>query len=120
MPKILIVDDQPEIRRLFSITLGTSYNVLEAEDGSAALEIIRQQHPAVVLLDIMMPGDLDGLQVLDAIRSDPLLIGTLVVIVSARGQSADVQIGQQRGADAYFVKPFSPIEVLTWIREKLK
>ncbi|MEI7612582.1 MAG: response regulator [Betaproteobacteria bacterium] len=120
MPTILIVDDHSDIRRLLSITLGSSYSVLEAENGSAALALIRQEHPAVVLLDIMMPGALDGLEVLDAIRRDPLLKDTLVVLVTARGQSADYQIGQQRGADAYFIKPFSPLELLTWIREKLR
>ncbi|MEI7432601.1 MAG: response regulator, partial [Betaproteobacteria bacterium] len=81
--------------------------------------INRQQHPRVVVLDIKMTGALDGLQVLDAIRSDPQLKDTLVVMVSARGQTADVLIGQQRGADAYFTKPFSPIALLNWVREKL-
>ena len=120
MTKILIVDDHSDIRRLLSITLGKAYEILEAEDGVAALQIIRRQRPKVVLLDIMMPGELDGLQVLDAIKSDPELKDTLVAMVTARGQAADYVTGQQRGADAYFTKPFSPLQVVSWVREKLK
>jgi len=120
MIKILIVDDHSEIRRLLKITLGKTYNVLEAEDGLTTLEVIRRQHPEVVLLDIMMPGELDGLQVLDAIKSDPALKGTLVAMITARGQSADYEMGMKRGADAYFIKPFSPLQVVSWVREKLK
>jgi CheY-like chemotaxis protein len=117
--KILIVDDHSDIRRLLSITLGNTYSVLEAEDGTAALEVIRRQRPRIVLLDIMMPGELDGLQVLDVIKSDPVLKDTLVAMVTARGQAADYEIGKQRGADAYFIKPFSPLQVVSWIRAKL-
>lgn len=118
--KVLIVDDHSDIRRLLSITLGSTYAVLEAEDGMAALEVIRRQRPRIVLLDIMMPGELDGLQVLDVIKNDPDLKDTLVAMVTARGQAADYEIGKQRGADAYFIKPFSPLQVVSWIREKLK
>jgi CheY-like chemotaxis protein len=117
--KILIVDDHSDIRRLLSITLGNTYAVLEAEDGTSALEVIRRQRPRIVLLDIMMPGELDGLQVLDVIKSDPVLKDTLVAMVTARGQAADYEIGKQRGADAYFIKPFSPLQVVSWIRAKL-
>lgn len=120
MTKILIVDDHSDIRRLLSITLGRSFEVLEAEDGLTALGIIRRQHPQVVLLDIMMPGELDGLQVLDAIKSDPALKDTLVAMITARGQAADFEVGKQRGANAYFIKPFSPLQVISWIRESLK
>jgi CheY-like chemotaxis protein len=68
----------------------------------------------------MMPGELDGLQVLDTIKGDPELSDTLVAMITARGQSADYEIGQKRGADAYFIKPFSPLQVVNWVREKLK
>ena len=120
MIKILIVDDHSDIRRLLNITFGKAYEVLEAEDSLTALEVIRRQHPEVVLLDIMMSGEPGGLQVLDAIKSDPVLKDTLVAMITARGQSADYEIGQKRGADAYFIKPFSPLQVVNWVREKLK
>ena len=120
MKKILIVDDHPDIRRLLSITLGGDYKIIEANNGASAIEAVRSQRPAAVLLDIMMPGEIDGLQVLDAIKSDPELKGTLVGMVTARGQSVDYQTGLDRGADAYFIKPFSPLQVINWLRENLK
>ena len=120
MKKILLVDDHPDIRRLLSITLGGDYKIIEANNGASAIEAVQSQRPAAVLLDIMMPGEIDGLQVLDAIKSDPELKGTLVGMVTARGQSADYQTGLDRGADAYFIKPFSPLQVINWLRENLK
>ena len=120
MPQILIVDDHADIRRLLSITLGKQYEILEAENGSAALDAIRRYHPSVVLLDVMMPGELDGLQVLDAIKSNPETRDILVAMVTARGQTADSDEARKRGADAYFIKPFSPLQVVAWIREALK
>lgn len=119
MSPVLIVDDHPVIRRLLSVTLGNDYEVLEAADGIGALEVVRQHHPKVVLLDVMMPGVMDGLQVLDAIKSDPLTCDILVAMVSARGQAADAEDARRRGADAYFIKPFSPMQVLAWVRGRL-
>jgi CheY-like chemotaxis protein len=119
MSQILIVDDQAVIRRLLSITLGKDYEILEAEDGLGALEAIRRHHPKVVLLDVMMPGAMDGLQVLDTIKGNPLTRDILVAMVTARGQAADSEDARQRGADAYFIKPFSPLQVLAWVRSKL-
>lgn len=120
MTTILIVDDHSDIRRLLTITLGKEYEILEAEDGVGAMEIIRRHHPQVVLLDVMMPGEMDGLQVLDAIKSDPKTASILVGMVTARGQLADSDEANKRGADAYFVKPFSPLQVVAWVRSKLK
>lgn len=120
MPQILIVDDQPEIRRLLSITLGKSYDILETGNGVTALELARQHRPAVMLLDIMMPGGLNGFQVLDAVRTDAHLKDTLIAVISARGGHADFDDADSLGADAYFVKPFSPTQVATWIREHIQ
>jgi CheY-like chemotaxis protein len=120
MHTILIVDDHSDIRRLLSITLGKEFQIIEAEDGVSALEAIRRHHPKAVLLDVMMPGELDGLQVLDAIKSDPAICDTLVAMITARGQSADHDLARQRGADAYFIKPFSPLQVVAWVRSHVK
>ncbi len=120
MNYILIVDDQADIRRLLSITLGKHFEVIEAENGTEALFSVRRYHPKVVLLDVMMPGDMDGLQVLDAIKADPASSDTLVGMVTARGQQADSEDARRRGADAYFIKPFSPIQVANWIHEQLQ
>lgn len=120
MPTILIVDDHADIRRLLSITLGKEFTILEAEDGTGALNAVRHHHPQVVLLDVMMPGEMDGLQVLDAIKADPTTRGTLVALVTARGQAADGDEARKRGADAYFIKPFSPLQVVAWVRSHIK
>jgi len=120
MTKILLVDDHSDIRRLIRITLGKNYEVLEAEDGATALEIVRNQRPALVVLDVMMPGSMDGLAVLDAIKADPELIQTRVIMVTARGQAKDYEDGMERGADAYFIKPFSPLQLAAAIKELLE
>lgn len=117
--KVLIVDDQADIRRMMAISLGDEFDLLEAEDGLTALEMLRQHRPDVVLLDIMMPGGLDGLQVLEIIRADAVLKATRVILVSAKGQVSDYELGMQKGANAYFVKPFSPLQLLAAIHEQL-
>ena len=117
--KVLIVDDHAEIRRLLTVSLQGEYQILEAVDGASALLAIRRQHPRVVLLDVMMPGGINGLDVLDSIKSDPLTSSILVALVTARGQVVDLDDARKRGADAYFTKPFSPLKVITWLRSSL-
>jgi DNA-binding response OmpR family regulator len=119
MAKILLVDDHADIRRLMRITLGNHFEVQEADNGQAGLALARSMRPDVVVLDVMMPGELNGLQVLDAIKEDPDLIHTRVIMVTARGQVHDYEDGMERGADAYFVKPFSPLQVVTCIKDLL-
>ena len=119
MNNILVVDDQADIRRMLFVVLGRAFQVVEAEHGAAALVAVKRYHPQMVLLDIMMPGELDGLQVLDAIKSDPQTRSTLVAMMSARGQPNDAEEARKRGADAYFIKPFSPTQVVTWVRSHL-
>lgn len=119
MSKILLVDDHADIRRLMRITLGKTFEIFEAEDGVGALQVARAERPDLIVLDVMMPGELDGLQVLDAIRADAQLRKTRVIMVTARGQVRDTEIGMARGADAYFVKPFSPLQLNACIQETL-
>lgn len=116
MLKVLIVDDHSDIRRLLSVTLGREFDILEANDGETALKVIHSQMPDVVLLDIMMAGKYDGLHVLDEIRKSAESSSIFVAMLTARGQSYDVDEGKRRGADAYFIKPFSPLEVVNWVR----
>lgn len=120
MPQILIVDDHSDIRRLLSVTLGKDFTIAEAEDGVTALDLIRRDPPRLVLLDVMMLGELDGMAVLDIIKGSPETRDILVAMVTARGQQADSEDARKRGADAYFVKPFSPLQVVNWVRSKLK
>jgi DNA-binding response OmpR family regulator len=119
MYKVLIVDDQIDIRRMMHIALSDNFELLEAEDGLTALELVRLHKPDVVLLDVMMPGDIDGLQVLQKIRADPQTRDMRVIMVSAKGQVSDYELGMQMGANAYFVKPFSPLQLLVAINEQL-
>jgi CheY-like chemotaxis protein len=110
----LIVDDQPDIRKLILMTMESEdFNLHEAENGEDAWRLAQNLRPAVVLLDVMMPGALDGYQVCEKIKKDPLLQTiTKVILLTARGQKTDIERGQEVGCDAYLVKPFSPIELL--------
>ncbi|MDD3936019.1 MAG: response regulator [Rhodoferax sp.] len=117
--KVLVVDDNPDIVRLLSITLSNEFEVLEAFDGESGLQALFQHHPKLVFLDIMMPGEINGLQLLEMIRLDPVHRRTWVGLISARGQKTDYVAAQAYGADAYFVKPFSPQQLLDWCRSKL-
>ncbi|MFA6119879.1 MAG: response regulator [Sideroxydans sp.] len=119
MKKVLIVDDHSDIRRLIRITLGNGFEVLEAEDGETSLKIIRSEKPDLVVLDVMMPGNMDGLKVLDSIMSDAELKHIHVIMVTARGQVSDYENGLNRGAEEYFIKPFSPLQLVTAIKETL-
>jgi CheY-like chemotaxis protein len=119
MRSVLIVDDHPDIRRLLSVTLGKDRNIVEAHNAIEALEAIQKYRPEVVLLDVMMPGAKDGLDVLDAIKSSPETRSTSVAMISARGQRTDSDDARRRGADAYFIKPFSPLQVVQWVRSRL-
>lgn len=118
MAKVLIVDDQPEIRRLLSIALGREHEVIEAGNGTTALAQVRLHAPEVLLLDVMMPGEIGGMQVLQQIKGDPATLGIRVAMLTARGQIADREAAREAGADAYFTKPFSPLAVLNWIRNR--
>lgn len=119
MKTILIVDDHPDIRRLLQAALGTQFSVLMAEDGVAALQAIQLHCPHLVLLDVMMPGELDGLQVLEKIKSNQHTRKILVAVLSARAQAVDQETAREKGADAYFIKPFSPLQVVSWVSGKL-
>ena len=118
--KILIVDDQPELRRLLTMTLGADYDIIAAVDGTSALEAVRQHQPEAVLLDIMMPGQIDGLAVLADIKTNLATKHIHVAMVTARGLADDYRLAHEMGADAYFIKPFSPLQVVNWLQEKLK
>lgn len=113
MKKILIVEDHADIRRLIRMTLEFEpVEIREAPDADAGLALAREWQPDLVLADVMMPGTLDGLGLSRALRADDRLQGVPVVILSARGQSADRQAGLDAGATDYLVKPFSPMQLL--------
>jgi two-component system, OmpR family, phosphate regulon response regulator PhoB len=112
---VLLVDDDEGLRRLIRTTLGTEhFELLQAVDGEEALQIARQQHPDLVLLDVNMPK-LDGFKVCRHLKTEPETSGIKVVILSARGADIDRARGREVGADEYFIKPFSPIQLLNKI-----
>jgi CheY-like chemotaxis protein len=119
MKKVLVVDDQPDIRKLLSMTLEDDFEVLLASNGEQALDIAKTHQPFAILLDIMMPGGIDGIGVLNTIKSSPELKQIRVAMVTARGQQEDLKTGQNYGADAYFVKPFSPLQILAWLHDEV-
>jgi len=114
MKNILIVDDHADIRRLIRMTLEfEDYEIREAANGEAALALAAQREPDLVLLDVMMPGTINGLDVCRTLRSAGR--APKVIILSARGQAGDREAGLQAGADAYLVKPFSPLQLIDCI-----
>lgn len=121
MKKILIVDDQAEVRELVEVTLRIGpYEISQASSGDEALIITRSERPDLVLLDVMMPNSpVDGFEVCRQIKSDPATRNINVVMITARGQEADIEMGRQAGADDYFTKPFSPLQLMNKVEEIL-
>jgi len=113
MRKILIVDDEPEVRRLVEVTLRSGdYEILQAEDGEKAIEIARSEIPDLIIMDVMMPGDIDGFEATRILKNSPETKAITIVMLTARGQEDDKEKGSEVGADDYFVKPFSPLELI--------
>ncbi len=116
MKRVLIVEDQPDIRKLIRMTLEfEAYEIHEAPDGDTGLRMASEVKPDLMLLDVMMPGELDGLDVCKHIKTDPALQHIKVVLLTARGQARDRDAGQSVGADEYLVKPFSPLQLIDTI-----
>jgi two-component system phosphate regulon response regulator PhoB len=119
LKRILIVDDRAEIRKLLAVILGLEYEIMNATDGEQALVVMRSFKPEVVFLDVMMPGKFDGIEVLRQIKSDVNMKQTLVAMVTAKGDAENMKLAQSHGADAFFVKPFSSLNLVSWLQEKL-
>lgn len=120
MKKILIVDDQAVIRELLTETLSADdYHILGCENGKQAIAITKAEKPDLILMDIMMPGEVDGLEATRIIKSDPETKHCAVFLISAKSQAVDIERGFQAGGDGYFVKPFSPLELVTKVDEVL-
>ena len=119
MKKVLVVDNEAEVRELVRATLEvTDYLILTAENGWQALEIASRERPDLVLLDVMMPEGPDGLEICRQLKSawNP---SPTIVMLSARAQKTDIEAGFAAGADNYFVKPFSPLELIHKVEEWL-
>jgi DNA-binding response OmpR family regulator len=117
--RILIVDDEPNIViSLEFLMMREGHEVRVARDGEAGLAAVRKHRPDLVVLDVMMPK-LDGFAVLEAVRADPELAGTRVLMLTAKGREAEQNKGLDLGADAYMPKPFSTRELVEKVKELL-
>jgi two-component system phosphate regulon response regulator PhoB len=115
--KLLIADDEEGIRRLVRMTLESEdYEILEAADGDEALELARLHHPALILLDVMMPRR-SGLEVCRTLKKDPETAEIKIFMLTARAQESDQKEGEAAGCDGYFMKPFSPIALMRRVDE---
>ena len=115
--RILVVDDDPALAEMIEIVLGDEgYETSVCPDGSRALEAFRICRPALVLLDLMLPG-LDGIEVCRRIRAES---GVPIVMLTAKSDTGDIVAGLEAGADDYVPKPFSPAELVARVRARLR
>jgi two-component system alkaline phosphatase synthesis response regulator PhoP len=118
---ILVVDDEPQIIEVVQDYLKQAgYRVLAARDGQTALTLARHERPDLVVLDLMLPGGMDGLEVCRRLRRDPVLADVPIIMLTARIAETDRLIGLELGADDYVTKPFSPREVVARVRAVLR
>jgi len=113
LKKILIIEDQPDIRKLVRMTLDfNDYEIHDTTDAETGLRMVEEIGPDLILLDIMMPGRMDGLALCRLLKNTESYRGIPVILLTARGQQADREAGVNAGADEYIVKPFSPIRLI--------
>lgn len=120
--KIAIVDDEVHIRALLEQTLEDlegAPEILTAANGAEGLALIERERPQLVFLDVMMPL-MNGYEVCAAVRANPVLSGTTIVMLTAKGQEADRTRGLETGAHRFVTKPFDPDEILDLAREILQ
>jgi DNA-binding response OmpR family regulator len=113
MQKILIVEDDPIIQDLIYATLAgdSRYQLLQAREGQSGLHLAMVERPSIILLDVDLPL-LNGLELCRSLKEDPAYSYVKIIILTALGQPSDIERGEQAGADAYLVKPFSPLMLL--------
>lgn len=117
--KIVIADDEPNILiSLEYLMKREGHDVVLARTGDEALQAIRREKPALVLLDVMMPGK-SGLEVCQAVRADEALAGVKILMLTAKGRDTDLAQGLGVGADGYMTKPFATKELAARVREML-
>lgn len=116
---VLVVDDEAEIRELCRVNLEfEGFDVVEAKNGSEALEMARRHHPDLVFLDLMMPG-VDGWDVLETLKRDDELASIPVILLTAKSGEEDQMRGWQEGILEYVAKPFNPLSLAEWARRAM-
>jgi two-component system alkaline phosphatase synthesis response regulator PhoP len=117
---ILVVDDEEDIRELVELNLGREgYQILACDTGERALELVRARKPDLIVLDLMLPG-VDGLEVCKRLKADPNTGHIPVVMLTAKGEEADIVAGLELGADDYVTKPFSGKVLVARVRRLLR
>lgn len=119
--KILIADDHYEIRELLKDTLESEHNEIHfAENGRKAVELAKAKQPDIIIMDIMMPGRINGLEAAQLIKAEERSKNSKIIILSAKGKDRDKINALKAGASAYVEKPFSPADLLEKIESLLK
>ncbi|GII24548.1 response regulator transcription factor [Planosporangium mesophilum] len=119
MTAILIADDDPDIRDLIAFKLEQAgYDVIAVDNGLAALSAARETPPDLAVLDVMMPG-MSGIDVCRELRGNAPTATLPIILLTARAQEGDVEVGFGAGADDYVVKPFSPRELVSRVEAVL-
>lgn len=119
MTTVLVAEDDEDILLLVATRLKRDgFEVITARTGVEALDLVRERHPDVAVLDIGMPPP-DGLEVVRRIRGDAEFAATRLLLLTAKAQESDVRRGMEAGADAYISKPFSPAELSARVRALL-
>ena len=118
--KILVVEDEPDIRKLVQYNLAQEhFKVLEAENGEQALKLVQRDRPHLVILDLMLPG-LSGLELCRILRDRTETSQVPILMLTAKAGEADKVVGLEMGADDYLAKPFSPRELVARVRAILR
>jgi len=118
--RILIVEDELQIRQIVKLTLQLeNFEVMEAPNGQAALELIRVQKPDLIITDIMMP-EMDGIEFFLNLKENDQLSGIPVIVLTVKSQFEDIKYASILGMDEYVTKPFDPRDLIKRIKEKLK
>lgn len=117
---IMLVDDQLDLRTLVRMTLeDPSLRIVEADNGDDAVRLASRELPDLVLLDWMMPGNRNGLQVLEELRQNPETADIPVIMLTSRDEAEDFDLTSAAGAMAHLTKPFSPLELLQTVERVL-
>ena len=119
MKKILVIEDEPEMRRNITVLLRyKEYEPIAAENGRRGVEMARQEKPDLILCDVMMP-ELDGYGVLRALQQDPTLAMIPFIFLTAKGEKDDLRSGMNLGADDYLTKPVANDDLVQAIEARL-
>jgi DNA-binding NarL/FixJ family response regulator len=120
MKKILVIEDEPEMRRNLTTVLRLEqFHALPAENGRIGIELAKKEKPDLILCDVMMP-ELDGYGVIAALRADPETAAIPFIFLTAKGEKPDIRAGMNLGADDYLTKPVAKHDLLEAIRSRLE